>query len=67
MPQHLRCPECGALCRRVRDRSTGKLRCIAVQEKTLLRRLRRLEDAMDRLRAAVKAEHARPPGRPPRR
>ncbi|MBU8540636.1 hypothetical protein [Falsiroseomonas tokyonensis] len=35
---------------------TGKLRCLALQDKTLLRRLQRLEAAMDRLRTAVKAE-----------
>lgn len=56
MPQHRRCPECGAPCRRIREPSTGKPRCVALQDKTLLRRLQRLEDAMERLRAAVKAE-----------
>jgi hypothetical protein len=56
MPIGRECPVCGARCRLARDRSTGGRRLAALQERGLLARVERLEAALLRVRASVKAE-----------
>jgi hypothetical protein len=59
MPIGRECPVCGARCRLARDRSTGGRRLAALQERGLLARVERLEAALLRVRASVKAEAQR--------